>query len=69
MSPAMLNGYLYDWSCTNCSHANRFHHDVSGRCTISGCACRSFIPTPIVPENPNSDKHHIAAKSGGEPKR
>lgn len=61
----MLNGYPMDWACTTsgCSHANRFHHDVSGRCTIASCLCRIYSPTPIVPENPNSDKHHLAAKA------
>lgn len=62
MSDLALNSYPKKWPCTKteCAHQNRFHHDVSGRCTISGCACVGFSPLPIVPENPNSDKHHLA---------
>lgn len=62
----MLNGYPFGCKCTGCNHANQFHHDVSGRCTIYGCTCRAFDAEPIVPENPNSDKHHIAAKEAFE---
>jgi hypothetical protein len=38
----MLNGYPKQQRCTGCSHANRFHHDVSGRCTVSACRCHFF---------------------------